>query len=208
MLDRCLCYGKDNKSSEKNEECSKVCFNGIRTGDWVKVRINMGMWKKFRGPLKVKEVHRFFVILENGEKWNLRRVAKFGGASSVRMDEDQHSADEHSSKTADGCSSYMLMDDDDLIHRDGDGGGRKGGDCSVGEGENMGERLLRRTQRTHRTPFYMKDYVIYGKDVLYWVLLGWNVECGMRGMCVAFLAVTVTELAGELGAARCCTYGH
>ncbi|KAJ1091717.1 hypothetical protein NDU88_004834 [Pleurodeles waltl] len=135
MLDRCLCDGKDNKSSEKNEEWSKVCFNGIRKGDWVKVRINMGMLKKFRGPFKEKEVHHFIFILENGEKWNLRRVAKFGGASSVQMDEDQHSADEHSSKTADGCSSYMLMDDDDLIHRDGDGGGRKGGDCSVGEGE-------------------------------------------------------------------------
>ncbi|KAJ1146747.1 hypothetical protein NDU88_013007 [Pleurodeles waltl] len=165
MLDRCLCDGKDNKSSEKNEECFKMCSNGIRKGDGVKVRINMGMWKKFRGPFKVKEVHCFFVILENGEKWNLRRVAKFGGASSVRMDEDQHSADKQSSKTADGCSSYMLMDDD-LIHRDGDRG---------------------------------------GKDVLYWVLLVARKECRMRGMSVAFLAVTVTELDGELGAACCCT---
>ncbi|KAJ1193071.1 hypothetical protein NDU88_002377 [Pleurodeles waltl] len=204
MLDRCLRGGKDNKSSEKNEECSKVCFNGIRKGDWVKVKINMGMWKKFRGPFKAKEVHRFFVILENGEKWNLRRVAKFGGASSVQMDEDQHSADEHSSKVADGCSSYMLMDDDDLIHSDVDGGGKKGGDCSVGEGENVGQRLLRRTQRTHRTPFYMKDY---GKDVLYWVLLERNVECEC-GVCVPFPVLTVTELAGEVEAAGCCTRGH
>ncbi|KAJ1187207.1 hypothetical protein NDU88_003986 [Pleurodeles waltl] len=174
MLDRSLCDGKDNKSSEKNKECFKMCPNGIRKGDWVKVRINMGMWKKFSGPFKVKEVHCFFVILENGEKWSLRGVAKFGGASSVRMDEDQHSADEQSSKTSDGCSSYMLMDDDDLIHSDR--GGRKGGDCSVGEGESMGERLLRRTQRTRRTPFYMKDY---GKDVLYWVLLVARKECRM-----------------------------
>ncbi|KAJ1105433.1 hypothetical protein NDU88_002839 [Pleurodeles waltl] len=129
------------------------------------------------------------------------------------MEENQHSADEQSSKTADGCSRYMLMDDDDLIHRVGDREGGKVGDCSVGEGESMGEKLLRRTQRTHRTPFYMKDYLLFLLFVVqrgkmccigYCWVLGWNVECGMRGMRVAFSAATVTELAGELGAARCC----
>ncbi|KAJ1127367.1 hypothetical protein NDU88_005769 [Pleurodeles waltl] len=108
------------------------------------------------------------------------------------MEENQHSADEQSSIVADGCSSYMLMDNDDLIHGVGGREGRKVGDCSVGEGESMGERLLRRTQRTHRTPFYMKDY---GKDV---ELLGSgeNVECGMRGTR-GFLAGTVIERAGR-----------
>ncbi|KAJ1214795.1 hypothetical protein NDU88_002406 [Pleurodeles waltl] len=52
----------------------------IKTGDWVKVkpaRISGGL-TKFRGPYKVKEVHESFIVLENGEKWNTRRVALYG----------------------------------------------------------------------------------------------------------------------------------
>ncbi|KAJ1161768.1 hypothetical protein NDU88_002249 [Pleurodeles waltl] len=168
MLDNCLLDGKDGvenwdmerKYNESNNGWPDVSSpNRIRKGDWVKIKVNIGMWKKFCGPFKVREVHRFFVVLENGERWNLRKAAKYGDANSVQVGEKDCFANVQSSSEENGCSSYMLMDDDSLIHNNVDGSVDEGCACHVREREDENYTLLRRTQRNHRTPAYLKDYV-------------------------------------------------
>ncbi|KAJ1213333.1 hypothetical protein NDU88_000971 [Pleurodeles waltl] len=163
VLDNCVLAGKEGVENEDvRRKCNKNNNGGARVrnlsriqkGDWVKVRAKVGMWQKFRGPFKVKEVHRFFVVLENGEKWNLRKVAKYCDANSELVGEKNGFANVQSSSEY-GCSSYMLMDDDVLIHSKVDGG-VEGGHTSQLEGNFTS---LRRTQRNHRTPAYLGDYV-------------------------------------------------
>ncbi|KAJ1192003.1 hypothetical protein NDU88_001315 [Pleurodeles waltl] len=69
------------------EECQKGESRNtkkISSGDWVKIKSGRcaGGLNKFRGPFQVKHVGRWHVVLENGEKWNFRRVARFGAQDS------------------------------------------------------------------------------------------------------------------------------
>ncbi|KAJ1208040.1 hypothetical protein NDU88_003430 [Pleurodeles waltl] len=145
MLDNWLLDGKDGvengdmerKYNENNNGWSGVSNpNRIRKGDWVKVKVKVGMWKKLCGLFKVKEVHCFFVVLENSERWNLRKVAKYGDANSIQVGEKDCSAKVQSSSEENGCSSYMLMDDDLLIHNNVDGSVDEERACRLRERED------------------------------------------------------------------------
>ena len=67
------------KEDKVTETGSKGEKNRIEVGDLVKVktgRICRG-FSKFKGPYRVREKHRFHVVLENEQRWNLRRVALY-----------------------------------------------------------------------------------------------------------------------------------
>ncbi|KAJ1106724.1 hypothetical protein NDU88_004124 [Pleurodeles waltl] len=85
----------------------------IEIGDWVKVKPGRisGRLTKFRGPYKVKEVQESFIVLENGEKWNMCRVALYerGNAGNVVRGDDAGRLK---------CSGFMLMDDGELLCRE------------------------------------------------------------------------------------------
>ncbi|KAJ1207589.1 hypothetical protein NDU88_002980 [Pleurodeles waltl] len=85
----------------------------VKVGDWVKVksgRIQGGL-TKFRGPFRVQRVGTYFVILENGERWNLRNVALYqkNGMIDGMIDKE---FDE-------GCSGMMFMNDDEVVKEKG-----------------------------------------------------------------------------------------
>ncbi|KAJ1097202.1 hypothetical protein NDU88_002327 [Pleurodeles waltl] len=114
--------GKSRESDGNREERTERSYSGrssewrgnkIQKGDWVKIKLTSGMWSKFCGLFKVTDVQRFYVILENGEKWNLRRVAWYGSASMV----DPELVD-HDGEVYGGCSSYMMRDDESFMQEE------------------------------------------------------------------------------------------
>ncbi|KAJ1207243.1 hypothetical protein NDU88_002635 [Pleurodeles waltl] len=157
-----------NETGDDNER--------MKPGDWVKIksgRVRQG-FSKFLGPFRVLQVHRWHVLLDNGQRWNFRRVAKFSSALEGGC-----------ARRGDDCSGYMLMKDEDLSGSSGgerkqfDGGS---GDAVVGRSEviidapvtcsdSMGASTcvpsmvsprtvgFPRTTRCRRPPGFLNDYV-------------------------------------------------
>ncbi|KAJ1129350.1 hypothetical protein NDU88_007721 [Pleurodeles waltl] len=104
-------------SEYEGEHVSETVCNEakIKPGDWVKIK--SGRIKKrvckFLGPFKVRNVHGWHVLLENGQRWSFRQVTKF---ASDWSGENELSSDD--------CSGYMLMRDEDVV-----------GPCRYQEGE-------------------------------------------------------------------------
>ncbi|KAJ1101437.1 hypothetical protein NDU88_006505 [Pleurodeles waltl] len=163
LLSECMFEGQIADYSEGNKARCVGSSLKIRKGDWVKVKVKAGMWNKFRGPFRVREVHPLFVVLENGEKWNLRRVAKFGEANSEQRREEERIVKSQNGNMESSGNSFMLMDDSDLVHNDVDANGHEEGPgaespCRISG--RVGDYMqLRRSQRNHRTLLYLKDYV-------------------------------------------------
>lgn len=132
-------------------------------GDLVKVKPGRSVrfLSKFRGPFKVKAVGGNWVKLENGQTWNLRRVAlycKLKDASGVLVESDGSS---------DASSPWLLMSDQEFL-------GTPLGDDSVafrqspdiidvgvpGGGDVLVcvPRVTRETSE-RRPPAYLGDYV-------------------------------------------------
>ncbi|KAJ1090026.1 hypothetical protein NDU88_003166 [Pleurodeles waltl] len=123
----------------------------VEVGDWVKVksgRIQGGL-TKFRGPFRVRRVGTFFVILDNGERWNLRNVALYqtNGGCIEKVDES--------------CSGLMFMRDDEVIKGDSanslnDTNGHGGEDECMGMRDHI-ESVLEK--RVRKAPSYLRDFV-------------------------------------------------
>ncbi|KAJ1150535.1 hypothetical protein NDU88_003326 [Pleurodeles waltl] len=92
------------------------------------------------------------------ETWsNLQKVAWYGGAYAVDVGEENGCADAASGRKEYGCSSYMVMDDESLLQKNvGSEYADVSGSVNVNERGESGE--LRRTQRSHKTPVYLKDF--------------------------------------------------
>ncbi|KAJ1122408.1 hypothetical protein NDU88_000895 [Pleurodeles waltl] len=96
---------EDYKFNEKIGERMKV-------GDLVKVKSRYieGGLTKFRGPFKVRSVQGWVVTLENGERWNMWRVALYERGSS-----DVAKALGSSNKEVlKSCGGFMMKDCDVL----------------------------------------------------------------------------------------------
>lgn len=151
----------------------------ICKGDLVKVRsgrVSKGL-SKFRGPFRVKCVYPQFVVLDNDERWNLRRVALYQRAT--RFADDTSYCPGHSTLQLDstGSSGYLLAHNPDL-GRDNSGvspterGGGNGdvsnhdvsdtvqGGSAVGADSSTQPQLsLQRSNRNRRPPAFLKDFV-------------------------------------------------
>ncbi|KAJ1126458.1 hypothetical protein NDU88_004865 [Pleurodeles waltl] len=79
----------------------------IEVGYLVKVKPGHveGGLTKFRSPFKIKEVPDEFVVLENGERWNLGRVSLYEKENGGKKNDDK------------GCSVFMMMEDGDVLER-------------------------------------------------------------------------------------------
>ncbi|KAJ1177846.1 hypothetical protein NDU88_003098 [Pleurodeles waltl] len=148
-----------------SQEDAKQAGLRVEVGDWVKVKSGrvQGGLTKFRGPFRVQRIGTYFVILENGERWNFRNVALYqkngvfegnggeGCSGMMLMGDDDEVVSERSDVSLDGCierQSEELVgsesEDDDSVPGD------VGTECGV-------DPLL--GKRVRRPPFYLKDFV-------------------------------------------------
>ncbi|KAJ1082210.1 hypothetical protein NDU88_002378 [Pleurodeles waltl] len=135
----------------------------VEVGEWVKVKSGkmQGGLTKFRGPFRVQRVGAFFVILENGERWNFRNVALYqkssmfegnideGSSGMMFMDDDDEVVSERGGMSLDGCVGQQHEDvgserGDDPVPGD------VGSDC--GDDPDLGKRI-------RKPPSYLKDFV-------------------------------------------------
>ncbi|KAJ1110805.1 hypothetical protein NDU88_008151 [Pleurodeles waltl] len=136
----------------------------IKPDDWVKVksgRVKRGV-SKFLGPFRVLEVHKWHVVLSNGQRWNLRRVAKFA-------------SDWNEGRSGDGCSGFILMGDDDVGEArvreqvldagsgDGisvpDGGAMNANGMNANPSRVSTRPVSARSTRLTRPPAFLNDFV-------------------------------------------------
>ncbi|KAJ1190839.1 hypothetical protein NDU88_000158 [Pleurodeles waltl] len=105
---------EDGGLFQRSAETSlSVWEKDMKKGDLVKIRTGCtgNGFMKFRGPYVVRDVHEFHVVLENGERWNKRRVALYSrsnGDGKRKVDSEGWDPDEN--------SSFLLMSDEDLLN--------------------------------------------------------------------------------------------
>ncbi|KAJ1083346.1 hypothetical protein NDU88_003505 [Pleurodeles waltl] len=94
-----------NGGVQECQQGARKHSNKIVPGDWVKIKSGrcIGGLNKFRGPFKVKDIGRWHVVLENGEKWNLGRVARFGVQGSKYGTQRSE------------CEGSMLLEDEGVL---------------------------------------------------------------------------------------------
>lgn len=138
--------------------------HAIAVGDLVKVkpgRVRKGL-SKFRGPYKVKNVFSHYIVLENNERWNLRRVALYQKYKSSETP-SCHQADAPS-------NGYMLAmqsessPQDLLVSRREEGGGDAFHNAfhntqSVTGGQQVSLPCEARAPILRRPPAYLNDYL-------------------------------------------------
>ncbi|KAJ1091019.1 hypothetical protein NDU88_004147 [Pleurodeles waltl] len=99
-----MLYGNPKTLEVKGEMEKK---SDVVVGDWVKIkrgRLSGGL-SKCMGPFKVRQACKEYVVLENGNKWNRRRVALYqkGNDRDVKLMHD----------VSDG-NNFMMMSDEEL----------------------------------------------------------------------------------------------
>ncbi|KAJ1127460.1 hypothetical protein NDU88_005862 [Pleurodeles waltl] len=164
---RCQCHhGKfvDKFDCKDNSERDDA---RIKPGDWVKVksgRVRGGL-SKLLGPFRVLEVHKWHVVLSNGQRWNKRRVAKFA-------------SDWDDGGNGESCTGYMLMGDGEvgeaqvekqvLDAGSGDGVSVPDGGATNEHTRNAHARRVStrpvslrstRSTRSRRPPVFLNDFV-------------------------------------------------
>ncbi|KAJ1141051.1 hypothetical protein NDU88_007388 [Pleurodeles waltl] len=133
-------------SSKKGSE--KLTSLRVEVVDWVKMksgRIQGGL-SMFKGPFRIRQVGTHYVILENGDRWNLRNVAIYqkGGTTDKKFDE--------------GCSGAMFINDDEVLS---DSEHMLLSDCVEDVANERGsvESVEMSQKRIRKPPPYLKDFI-------------------------------------------------
>ena len=155
------------KDFPKKEVRDKMDGGGdkIHTGDLVKIKSaqNIAGFSKFMGPFEVSKVYEHYVILNNGQKWNRRRVALYSkGVKNSKAGELMQSSD-----------GYIYLSELDNVQNNSQSnvhpvqsrneGSGDGGEIAadVGDMEHVRQNPeLPRIRREYRRPDYLKDYIM------------------------------------------------
>ncbi|XP_078510091.1 olfactory receptor 5V1-like [Lissotriton helveticus] len=109
---------QDVKSSNPSFESSSSGLKGkvgrVDVGDYVKIKLGRKEFGiiKFSEPLRVKEVHKWHVVLENGQNWNFRRIALYSkGRSGVAAASGESSSSKNVSSSKVVINSKNIPDE-------------------------------------------------------------------------------------------------